>query len=86
MFSLISDQTFIFQRLHWNQHQAEVTQAELTQGRLDSRADLPSPATQDKNPITGPVAITGTIALLSFLFHNKTTSYLKSVVFHFFLT
>ena len=27
---IISDQTFIFQRLQWNQHQAE-----LTQGRLD---------------------------------------------------
>ena len=37
MFSLISDQTFIFQRLQWNLHQAE-----LTQGKLDSRADLTS--------------------------------------------
>ena len=42
MFSLISDQTFIFQRLQWNLHQAELTQAEFTQGRLDSRADLTS--------------------------------------------
>ena len=42
MFSLISDQSFIFQRLQWNLHQAELTQAELTQGRLDSRADLTS--------------------------------------------
>ena len=42
MYSLISDQTFIFQRLQWNQHQAELTQAELTQGRLDSRTDLTS--------------------------------------------
>ena len=42
MFSLISDQTFIFQRLQRNLHQAELTQAELTQGRLDSRADLTS--------------------------------------------
>ena len=42
MFSLISDQTFIFQRSQWNLHQAELTQAELTQGRLDSRADLTS--------------------------------------------
>ena len=29
MFSLISDQTFIFQKLEWNLHQAELTQAEL---------------------------------------------------------
>ena len=42
MFSLISDQTFICQRLQWNLHQAELTQAKLTQGRLDSRANLTS--------------------------------------------
>ena len=36
MFSFISDQTFICQRLQWNLHQAE-----LTQGRLDSRAVSP---------------------------------------------
>ena len=30
--SLISDQSFIFQRLQYNLHQAELTQAELTQG------------------------------------------------------
>ena len=47
MFPLISDQTFIFQRLQWNQHQAE-----LTQGRLDSRADLTS-ARVDPLPFHG---------------------------------
>ena len=42
MCSFISDQTFIFQRLQWNLHQAELTQAELTQGRVDSQAELTS--------------------------------------------
>ena len=37
MFSLISDQTFRFQRLQWN-----LQQAELTQGRLDLWADFTS--------------------------------------------
>ena len=57
----ISNQTCIFQRLQWNLHQAELTQAELTRGRLDSRADLTSGRLDPLPPIKAGFLSTFTI-------------------------